>query len=591
MRAVAAPAAGGRRPAPRRIVALLVRVDPVLVAVAVAGAGLRFWGLGYGLPYVYNPDESSILLRALSLGAGSLDPRNFLYPSLYLYVLAGVTGALYVAQHLAGVWPSLAAFQASFLVDPTPVYLAARGLSAASGTATIVATYALASRVGGRTTARAASALLAFAYIPVRDAHMVKHDVPVTLLFVLVVLACERVWRRGRVADYAAAGALAGAALAFHYYAVFAAVPLAAAHALRSRGVRAFFASGRVWLAGGLLAASFACLSPYVLLDYRVALRDITANRGAVIGRGLATYGPFGAGIEHVRLMATQGAGFLMLGAAVAGAVVLARRNLRAAVWVGSFPLAYFLFIANAWPFGRLENPLYPFIAVAAAAGIDRIAAGLRAARTATLLLTAGCVIQPALLAVRMDTLMTATDTRTLAARWIETHVAPGSGVAVQPYSVQLTPTRASLEEALRAHVGSVDRASRRFRAQLALDRYPRPAYRVVYLGKGLDQDKRYIDVAGRGPDDLVATLGQACVSVVVLKRFAPGERDPLGEALGRTGERAWSISPFAGAPLDGAATAQMPDYDVRPSRATLRPGPIIDIWRLASVPEPCSTR
>ena len=50
----------------------------ILVAVV-----FRLVGLMYGLPAVYNPDEIAIMNRALTFATGSLNPHNFVYPTLY----------------------------------------------------------------------------------------------------------------------------------------------------------------------------------------------------------------------------------------------------------------------------------------------------------------------------------------------------------------------------------------------------------------------------------------------------------------------------------------------------------------------------
>ena len=73
------------------------RVYPWLwVTVAVALA-LRMIGLRYGLPAVYNPDEVAIMSRALAFARGDLNPHNFLYPTLYFYVLFAWEGLAAIA--------------------------------------------------------------------------------------------------------------------------------------------------------------------------------------------------------------------------------------------------------------------------------------------------------------------------------------------------------------------------------------------------------------------------------------------------------------------------------------------------------------
>jgi 4-amino-4-deoxy-L-arabinose transferase-like glycosyltransferase len=554
------------------------RWDPVLAVCLALAAGLRLWGITYGLPYVYNPDEVAIMSRALSLANHGLNPHNFVYPTFFFYVLAGAVGVLYAGMFLTR-GTSAAAFEAQFWNDPSAVYLAGRLVSVVAGVLTVAVVYALGRRLGGRTTARAAAALMAVAYFPVRDAHMVKHDVPVTLVIAVLALACWRVWQRGRARDYAAAGLLAGAGFAVHYYAFVAAVPVAAAHALRVARGEPALDDRRPWLAALGFAVAFACLSPYVLLDWNVALRDIVANRQIVVDRGLATFGVFGAAREHLRLLITQGAGAAFVAAAAGGSVWLAVERPAAAVWLFSFPLAFFVFISNIWPFGRTENALFPFLAVAAGFAISRAASLTRAATPAAVALTALCAAQPLWHAVIFDRLMTRTDTRTLARQWLDANVPDGAGVAVQPNSVWLVPTRERLREALERNVGSVERAGYKFRQLLAREPYPSPAYRLSYLGVGgLDEDKIYYDPADLARPGILEALARDGLEIVVLKRVG-ADADPLRDRLAAVGQLVHRVSPFR----EDAATGepQLPDQDVRPALDVARPGPIVEIWRV----------
>jgi hypothetical protein len=557
--------------------ARLRAVDPILAGCLALALGLRLWGIAYGLPHVYNPDEVSIMSRALGLARGGMNPHNFVYPNLFFYVLAAAVGVAYLTTGLTR-GRSLAEFEAAFWNDPTPVYLAGRLVSTIAGVLTVAVVYALGRKIGGRTMARAAAALMAVAYLPVRDAHMVKHDVTVTLVIALVVLACWRVWEIGRRRDYAAAGALAGVAFAIHYYAALAVVPVAVAHALRVRSAARFVADRGAWIAAGVFAATFACLSPFVLIDWPTALRDIAANREIVIGRALATYGMFGTADEHLDLLVMQSAGGAMLAVGIAGAAWFAAARPAAAVLLLSFPSVFFLFLANAWPFGRLANPLFPFIALAAAYAIHRLAQSERAGTIKAVALTALCAIQPLTTDVIMNRLMSREDTRTAARRWIEANVPHGAGVAIQPYSVPLAPTRERLREALERHGGDVRRAGYRARTLLERTPYPQPAYRLYYLGTGgMDEDKFYFD-----PDDLarpgrLEALIRDGLRFVVLKRFAVPEDSLFRRRLEISARLVHVEWPFSEGVIVG--TAQLPDYDIRPSFDVARPGPVVEVW------------
>jgi hypothetical protein len=553
-------------------------LDPVLLAVCALGLVLRAVGLSHGLPQVYNPDEVSILSRALALGSGDLNPHNFLYPSLFFYVLAATTGALAGFLRITGQVSSLGAFEAQFWQDPTPVYLAARSLTAVAGVLTIVATYRLALRAGSRAVARVAALLVAVAYVPVRDAHFVKHDVPATLLILLAVLASWHVWKRGAARDYALAGAAVGVATAFHYYGVYAIVPLVVAHALRNGVAPRAWVHPRLWLGVAAVLGAFAACSPFVLLDLPTALRDIQANRAIIIDRAQRVYGPFGSAIPQAGYLLSQAALWLL--AAVVGAVALARASGPTLAWAGSFPLVFLVFISNTWPFGRTANPLYPFLALFSAYGA--VALAQRAGRHAAALvvvLTAALAAQPLLLSGRAVYLFQQPDTRTLAKTWILANVPDGSSAAVEPYSVQLVPTRAQLVAALARKGLRPEQAGRRSRALLARTPYPSPSYRLFYIGEGgMDEDKIYVPPAFFTGKADAAAVDRPCPEYVILKSAAPSGANPMTARVAAFGTRIHRETPFVepGLPADG----WLPDTDVTPSFGVVRPGPVIEVWR-----------
>ena len=116
----------------------------LLLAVLFAGAfALRVFGLQYGLPSVYNPDEVAIMARALSFAKGALNPHNFLYPTFYFYVLFGWVGTYFAFVWLTGGVSSTAALQQLYFTDPTGIYTAGRLLGATLGTLCVPAIYRL----------------------------------------------------------------------------------------------------------------------------------------------------------------------------------------------------------------------------------------------------------------------------------------------------------------------------------------------------------------------------------------------------------------------------------------------------------------
>ena len=99
-----------------------------LAAILALAAVLRIRGISFGLPAIYNPDEIAIMSRALGFAGGDPNPHNFLYPTLYFYALFAWEGLYFVAGRLICAIPSLSAFEQSFFLDPTGIYLSGRVL-------------------------------------------------------------------------------------------------------------------------------------------------------------------------------------------------------------------------------------------------------------------------------------------------------------------------------------------------------------------------------------------------------------------------------------------------------------------------------
>ncbi len=90
----------------------------VIGAICTLGFIVRVVGLQYGLPAVYNPDEVAIMARALSFARGTLNPHNFLYPTLYFYALFAWVGVYLGWIYITGQVASLTALHQLYFNSP-----------------------------------------------------------------------------------------------------------------------------------------------------------------------------------------------------------------------------------------------------------------------------------------------------------------------------------------------------------------------------------------------------------------------------------------------------------------------------------------
>jgi hypothetical protein len=563
-----------------------------LAVICALAFGLRVWALGWGLPDVNHPDEIPILNRALAFAKGDLNPHNFLYPTLYFYALFAWEGLFFVASRILGVYQSVAAFEREFFSDPTRVVFAGRLLTTMFGVATIVATYRFGRALYGRATGVGAALLLAASPFAVRDAHYIKHDVPVTFFVVLcqaaVAMLVTRPERATSRRHWLIAGAMAGLALSTQYYAFPIVLPIAVTAVLTGRtageGVRRL-----AWSAAGTLVA-FAATSPFFVVDWHEVVRDMVAVRQIDVDRAVTGTGAFSSLGAYLRMLANDAAGWATSVFAVVGAVLAIRDDRRRAVVLLCFPLAFLAFLANTVPMSRYVNPMLPSLAVAAAFAVSRIfGTSTRQAipaAAATMLVAA-----PGLLgSVRADRFYDQTDTRSLARTFIERTARPGATVVVQPHGVPLRPSHDGLLEALRLHLGSEQAASVKFQKQLEAASEMSPTFRVLYLGKvtdgGFDPEKIYIS-----PDEFSASTGLAPlrgrqVAYVAVTRYNDGSLPfaALYEALEREAHLVATFSPYRAGAARGQRTAVSPFFHNTADRIDPvldRPGPEIEIWQI----------
>lgn len=567
-----------------------------VVAISLLALGLRLWSLDYGLPGVFNMDERPILDRALTFAKGDPNPHNFLYPTLYLYLLFAWEALYFIVGRLVGWFGSLAAFQNAFFVDPSGHVLAGRALTALFGTATVPAVYVFARRLYGPGVGLAAALFLAVAPLAVRDAHYVKLDVPVTLFaalalgtLALIVAEPDLAARRG---PWMLAGLFAGLAISTQYYAGVLAVPfVAVALGDVRRSGRWPRSLSLLMLAGVSTVVGFILGSPFFFFQLGVVSRDFTELRQVDIDRAVGS-GLFSSINAYGRLL-PDAAGAITAVLAVVGSVSALVRDWRRGVLLVCFPVAFLIFVANTFPASRYLNVILPCVSVAAAYAAWELAKIARnAARPA---MVGVCILAaaPALAdSVRWDRFFGEADTRTLAASYIEREVPAGSTILVQPYSAPVRQSREALVEALRAHLGDEARAPVKYRLQLAASPYPAPAFRTLYVGEGGktgvapgDVDKLYLSPRAFSEAGGLAALRQAGVRFVVLTRYGPTPPalSGLEAALRRDGRLVASFSPYRSGIDPGRASTPPFRHNGNTwiDGSLDRPGPLVDIWRV----------
>ena len=333
--------------------------------------GTRLYGIGWGGPFVYHPDERLEVGHALRMVAtGDLHPHFFLKPTLFLYIQAAVFS---VVQYVADT-PVSEEMYSRGSVSPDPPASAflyhwwGRCIAAVIGGLSVLLAYAIGRRLYHPGVGLWAAFFLSITPRHALESHYAAVDVPVTCVCLLALLFTVRAFQAGERKDWALAGLFAGFAASTKYPGGLIVLACVVALLLSPPPRTRLF--DRTFLLGsaGIGAASligFVLGTPYAVLDFSQFFWHGIACEWNHYSTGHP--GQEGTANHWWYLRNTF---FHILGPslsipALVGLVRSLLRPTRQGCVLLSFPLLYFLFVSSfTVRFPRQMMPLLPFAAI-----------------------------------------------------------------------------------------------------------------------------------------------------------------------------------------------------------------------------------
>lgn len=418
-----------------------------LFLIIIVAWTLRLWGIDFGLPFLYHPDEPNVAGIALSIfRTRDLNPHFFNYPSLTFYANAAAYVPYFLAGRAFGVlksasdipFPELLGMGVGKSLMPTQ-FLLGRALTATVGVLTVLLVYFVGARVGNRRVGLLSAILLAVSPTHVSNSHFITPDTFVTFFMLLSFLFSCQILLKGDLRFYVLASVGAGLAMGCKYNGGLALLPLMVAHfmgtglmcARRKELCIALFLSGLV----------FVVTTPYSVLDWphflqgvRSAAQEYSSGHAGMEGDALAWYSHY--------LLRSEG---LVAVLAVAECVIAIRTGRRNELLVTAQAGVYLAFISRfAVRNDRTLLPALPFIVILAALLLDRLI--VRAGtvpfrgkshvwRWLALAATGVILMWPLSSTAVSNARLSNVDGRELARVWINNQIGRGSRIAAESYS------------------------------------------------------------------------------------------------------------------------------------------------------------
>lgn len=429
-----------------------------VIGILLLALALRAWGIDFGLPYIYHPDESRYVISAQVLFKTlDLNPHTLPNISSSSFVYA-INAAAYVPYYLTGKLlgtlsaptdipaPLMVAMGVGYISQPS-VFVLGRLVTALTSVTTVWLLYVISRRLFNQPAQGGLVALL-FAVSPtsVSLSRYVTPDSFVAFFILVLFGAAMSIEQQPRTRTYLVAGVALGCLLSTKISGVLGLLPVLIAH-FHHRGMKGLL-DRNLYLLGIAALAAGVITTPYLLGDYQKVIDDILFE-----GRHYSTGH---AGMEgdsllwYVSYLWQATGGLVAVAGVVIGHGVMTRfRSIRL---LAVFPLVYFVFICSfVVRNDRTALPLIPFVLLLAAWGLRQAwtwASGLKstggrrlaiAGLTGVLLIGVGW---PLTQTVEATYKLTVEDSRETARRWIETHLPAGAHVAVESYSPFVDPAR-----------------------------------------------------------------------------------------------------------------------------------------------------
>ena len=425
-----------------------------LTLILFVAAFLRFYGIDFGDPYIYHPDETKLVSQAgRLLDTKFMDKDAYfgirVYPPFYTYMLTFVMAGYIAISLIIGRFESLHAVKIAYETDAFQFVLLSRYLAATLGVACVLLIFAIGLRLYSKKVGLLAAILAATNFILVRNSHFGTVDIPSTFFGLAAIYFCVLVMQQGRVRDYVLSALFIALVTATKFSMLLFVLPLVFAHlsrySLRQWG--SALLDKKIWLAAVSGFVFFLIACPLIWLDFQETWGGILGtSRFESVGK-IGSGGGFlsywtgdqsaGFGVFYPNsIPAVFGIGLTLISLFALVYLFVRHRNSDLLLLVCIVPI-YLMFEKMSIKAMRHILPIMPLLLLASAAFMMDIfyrfkKRGIQVIGFALVIIF--LIVTQAALALSYQNKLAKVDPRTTAAAWVNQHIPAGAAVAVESF-------------------------------------------------------------------------------------------------------------------------------------------------------------
>ncbi|MFH1407811.1 MAG: glycosyltransferase family 39 protein [Patescibacteria group bacterium] len=364
-----------------------IRRHKILIIILLIGLVLRFSGLEWGHPFIFQPDEDTLVRGATGIRFDP-NPHHFDWPTLQTYLLffiISVWAKFTDILSFINIRPFIENIFPIWFDRPFVFYLLGRIISALAGSGSIVLSYLISKKIFNKKTALLAVFLLAISLQNIEDAHFATLDSTMTFWMLLSFYFSQKIYEKGFLRYYVLAGFVSGLAASTKYNGASIFIALISYHilfAIKEKGTSKSILLSKK-LAISFLSAIFGFLigTPYAILDFRTFIQT-DSPKGALWQFSRQTGIGFFKRYANLALIEQTFRKYSFLSLGVYASLLSLWGLFSCAIFrykkglagVLSFTCFYLWYVGQFPQFlSQYFNPLYPFLAMFAAYGFFEI--------------------------------------------------------------------------------------------------------------------------------------------------------------------------------------------------------------------------